>query len=47
MGARENRIGARDRTELELRVGREGLGGQDLVGCSLLLWIVLPLDEAV
>jgi hypothetical protein len=47
VGARKNRVGGWDRTELELRIGREGLGRQDLVGCSLLVWIILPLDEAV
>lgn len=47
MGAMKGRVGGRDGTELEFRVWRKGLGSQDLVCCSLLVWVVLPLDEAV
>lgn len=47
MGAGKDRVGGWNRTELKLWVGREGLGRQDLVCRSLLIWIVLPLDEAV
>jgi hypothetical protein len=46
MSTRKNRVGRRDRTKLELRVGRERLRSQDLVRGILLLGIILPLDES-
>lgn len=44
--ARKHGVGAGDGAELELRVGRERLGGQNRMSGGFLVRIVLPLDEA-
>lgn len=46
MGTGKHWVCSRDGAKLELGVWRERLGRQDLVGGSLLLGVVLPLDEA-
>lgn len=44
VGSGQHGVGVRDRAHLVFRVGREGLGGEDLVGGLLSLRVFLPLD---